>query len=134
MIVARNYDMPMKNDMSELLDKCVLLNTYLSKYFIPCGYINGFDMYYRVDYLADRFSMYKKLANINDKNMNYGEVTVIHMGGTPQCRNTLFVNKLVLENTEAGEKIARQATSEYAEYNFVFTKLSENLKKEASGK
>ena len=38
-IVAHNYDMPLKDDISELLDKCVLLNTYLSKYFILCEYV-----------------------------------------------------------------------------------------------
>ena len=48
--------------------------------------------------------------------------------------NTLFVNGLVLENTEAGEKVERESNSEYTEYNFVYTKLSENLKKEVGGK
>lgn len=51
-----------------------------------------------------------------------------------RCENTLFVNGLVLENTEAGEKVERECNSEYTEYNFIYTKLSENLKKEVSGK
>ena len=80
--------------------------------------------------------MYKELANINYTNMNYSTTTYFTMGLYSQQRyqNSLFVNGLVLENTEAGEKVSRQANSEYTEYNFVFTKLSENLKKEASGK
>ncbi|MDD6095748.1 MAG: HNH endonuclease signature motif containing protein, partial [Clostridia bacterium] len=46
-ITVTDYDMPAKSDTSELLDKCVLLNTYLSSYFLECNYINGFDIYYR---------------------------------------------------------------------------------------
>ena len=40
-----NYNMPLQDDMSALLDKCILLNTYLSSYFLECEYINGFDIY-----------------------------------------------------------------------------------------
>ena len=135
-IIARNNYMPLKSEIAELLDKCVLLNTYLSKYFVSCEYIKGFDIYYRVDCFEDKFSMYKELASINYTNMNYSTTTYFTMGLYSQQRyqNSLFVNGLVLENTEAGEKVSRQANSEYTEYNFVFTKLSENLKKEASGK
>ena len=67
--------------------------------------------------------MYEELDDINTNSIlrNYNQ-------------NSLFVNGLVLENTEAGDKVTKQANSEYTEYNFIFTKLSENLKKEASGK
>ena len=80
--------------------------------------------------------MNKELANINYTNMNYSTTTYFRIGIYSQQRyqNSLFVNGLVLENTEAGQKVERQDNSEYTEYNFVFTKLSENLKKEASGK
>lgn len=134
-IVAHNYDMPLRDDTSELLDKCVLLNTYLSNYFVSCEYIKGFDIYYREDYFDDKFSMYKVLANINYTNMNYNPSAFLtEFDFNKRYHNSLFVNGLVLENTEAGEKVTRKTDSEYTEYNFVFTKLSENLKKEASGK
>ena len=121
---------------SELLDKCVLLNTYLSNYFVSCEYIKGFDIYYRVDCFDDKFSMYKELANINYTNMNYSAGTYYLMSVYSQQRyqNSLFVNGLVLENTEAGEKVEQQANCEYTKYPYVFKELSENLKKEASGK
>lgn len=48
--------------------------------------------------------------------------------------DSLFISDLVLKNTEAGEKVSKQENSEYTQYPFVFTKLSENLKKEVSGK
>ena len=46
----------------------------------------------------------------------------------------MFVNELVLINSEAGEKVEKKQYSQYTEYNYVFTNLSKNLKKEASGK
>ena len=48
--------------------------------------------------------------------------------------NTLFVNELVLDNTEAGKKVEKNRNAEYTEYNYIYTQLSENLKKEVSGK
>lgn len=122
-VIARNNYMPLKFEIAELLDKCVLLNTYLSGYFEPYGYIESFDIYFRIDAFDDNLSMYEELGNINSKSILY------------KCnQNSLFVSGLVLENTEAGEKVTEQANSEYTEYNFVFTELSKNLKKEASGK
>ena len=48
--------------------------------------------------------------------------------------DSLFISDLVLKNTEAGEKVSKQENSEYTQYPFAFTKLSENLKKEIRGK
>lgn len=116
-----NYNMPQKEDSAELLDKCVLLNTYLSAYFLECGYINGFEIYYRIDCFEDKSKMYG--YSFEPANYPYS-----------QTKNTLFVNELVLINTDAGEKVEKQPHSEYTEYNYVFTNLSKNLKKEANGK
>ena len=46
----------------------------------------------------------------------------------------MFVNDLVLDNTEAGDKVERNSSSKYTEYNYIFTNLSKNLKKEVNGK
>ena len=46
----------------------------------------------------------------------------------------MFVNELVLDNTEAGDKVEHNPNSKYTEYDFIFTNLSKNLKKEANGK
>ena len=116
-----NYDMSQKENIAELLDKCVLLNTYLFSYFLECEYINGFDIYYRIDCFEDKSKMYGyKLEPINNHYL--------------QTKNSTFVNELVLINTDAGEKVQKQPYSEYTEYNYVFTNLSKNLKKEANGK
>ena len=135
-IIARNNYMPLKSEIAELLDKCVLLNTYLSGYFEPCGYIKSFDIYFEVDAFDNNFSMYPNIKNVKCPNTEYQSYPYKYQlkAGYKPYHNSLFVNGLVLENTEAGQKVTRQANSEYTEYNFVFTKLSENLKKEASGK
>ena len=57
-VKIRDYDMPQKENIAELLDKCVLLNTYLSSYFLECEYISGFDIYYRIDCFDDKSKMY----------------------------------------------------------------------------
>ena len=116
-----NYNMQLKDDMSALLDKCVLLNTYLSSYFLECEYISGFDIYYHVDCFDDKSKMYGN--NFEPIDRHYS-----------QAKNSMFVNELVLINTEAGEKIDKNPYSDYDEYNYVFTNLSKNLKKEANGK
>ena len=120
-VKINNYDMPQKEDISELLDKCVLLNTYLSSYFLECGYISGFDIYYRVDCFDDKAKMYSS---------NFESVDNLLL----QTKNSMFVNELVLINTDAGEKVEKKQYSQYTEYNYLFTNLSKNLKKEADGK
>lgn len=116
-----NYNMPLKSDSNALLDKCILLNTYLSAYFLECEYIYGFDIYYRIDCFDDKTEIYSK--NIDFRIPNFTSL-----------KNSMFVNSLVLNNTEAGEKTKSNSHSEYIEYNYIFTNLSKNLKKEASGK
>ena len=120
-VKIRDYDMPQKENIAELLDKCVLLNTYLSSYFLECEYISGFDIYYRVDCFDDKSKMYGS---------NFESVDNLYL----QPKNSMFVNELVLINTEAGEKVEKKPYTDYTEYNYVYTNLSKNLKKEASGK
>ena len=120
-IKISDNNMPQKENIAELLDKCVLLNTYLSSYFLECKYISGFDIYYRVVCFEDKSKMYG--CNFEPDNYAYS-----------QTKNSMFVNELVLINTDAGEKVEKQPYSKYTEYNYVFTNLSKNLKKEANGK
>lgn len=123
-ITVSNLDMPLKSDISELLDKCVLLNTYLSSYFLKCRYIEEFDIYYRIDGV-ERTTI--------PKEPDSQELDHIHF---MQHLNGLHISDLVLENTDAGEKVQKNpiSNSEYTLYNFVFTNLGKNLIKEANGK
>jgi hypothetical protein len=120
--------MPLKEDINELLDKCVLLHTYLSYYFRKLGYVNSYGIYYRVDCFDDKSKMYET----DIKSSNVIEMSYWENGGT--YRNSLFINGLVYENSEAKERVEKNSRSEYTEYNIIFTKLAKNLEKEANGK
>lgn len=120
-IKISNFNMPLKEDANALLDKCILLNTYFSAYFLECKYIGGFDIYYRMDCFEDKYKMYSAKFDVRDeayKNIN----------------NSMFVNEIVLYNTDAGDDVECKSYSEYAEYNYTFSQLYKNLEKEANGK
>lgn len=116
-IVSHHYDMPLKENSSELLETCVLLNTYLSKYFMPLGYIEGFDIFYRMDYFEDTYTMYRYFEHLDAE----------FAGGQYYYQNSLFLNRLVLKNTRAGEKTVCPPHAEYVEYNVEHPTLAESL-------
>ena len=95
--------------------------TYLSSYFLECKYVSGFDIYYRIDSFDEKSKLYSSKFEL-ENSLSYSQ------------KNSLFVNELVLINTEAGEKVEKNRYSPYTEYNYIFTNLSKNLKKEATGK
>ena len=121
-VLLKNYDMPFKEDRNNLLDKCIILNTYLSNYFIEKQLITSYEIIFRVDNFKEKEEMY-----INDQ-----EITnEIENASGNNFSNSLWINELVVINSEAKEKI-ECTNKEYYEYNYVYTNLSENLKKEAS--
>ena len=120
-IKISNYDMPLVEDISALLDKCILLNTYLSAYFLESEYISGFDIYYRVDCFENKTEMYSGNIDLREAYLD-------------SLHNSMFINSLVLNNTEASDKVENNSNRKYTKYNYVFTKLSKNLKKEANGR
>ncbi len=116
-ITIQSFDIPLKKDSEALLDKCVLLNTYLSRYFMACRYVQGYRIYYREDCIS-RTTAYSTPS----------EPRIFYC--TPN--NTLYVNASVLENTRAGNADCKISCDGYAEYNYIFTNLAENLTKEAN--
>lgn len=121
-ILLKNYDMPLKEDISEMLNKCVVMNTYLGSYFKEKEIISNYEIIFRVDNFKEKEEMY-----INDQ-----EITnEIENASGNDFSNSLWINELVVINSEAKEKI-ECTNKEYYEYNYVYTKLSENLRKEAS--
>lgn len=121
-ILIQCFDLPLIENTEEMLDKCILLNTYLEHYFRPSGYLNEFDLYFRLDYFKNRYEMYSKSKNIHfkDPNISY-------------C-NGLMINKLAWENTEAKEKVQLNQFGPWTEYNYIYTKLANNLDKEVNEK
>ena len=119
MIQINDYNMPKKEDIANLLDSCILLNTYLEKYFVPMKVVDTYQIFYGVHYYSDKLDC---LTSYND------------FCGT---KNTLYINELVLNNTEAKQKLPNISTIErddlhypVFEYDFIYKKLSEDLMKQ----
>ena len=123
-IVAKNYNMPIKEDTAKLLDKCILLNTYLKNYFKPMNYITKYDICYQVNCYQDKQDMYLEAQKINFNNFN------------ASLDDALFINKLVHMNNEAEDREPDLDFNyyTYCRYDYTYTKLAKNLEKEASGK
>ncbi|MBQ7307979.1 MAG: hypothetical protein IJW82_05570 [Clostridia bacterium] len=126
-ILLKNYDMPLNVDINNLLDKCVILNTYLGSYFKEKELISNYEIIFGVDHFEEKVSMYINDQNINTEILN---PKVFYMNRS-NCSNTLIVNNLVVINSEAKEKVECNS-SEYYEYNYIYTNLKENLIKEVS--
>lgn len=132
-------------DMESLLDKCVVLNTYLSGYFQQCKCITDYDIYYREDPFVRNMNPVEEPKNFRDlllpKSLKFelGAVTSIDVINPQRraCSNSLFINERVRINTDARRKVDKAPYSDYMDgytkYNRVFTKLKENLTKEANG-
>lgn len=121
-MLVKNYEMPYIGDTSELLDKCVLLNTYLGYYFTEVGAIDGYSINYRLDSYKDRKEMFKQ------------DSRVYFQSGT-----NLRINKLVIENCpKAKERFANKTLSNdydfFYDYPYIYPDLAKNLKKEVKGK
>lgn len=126
-ILLKNYDMPYKEQIREMLDKCVILNTYMGSYFIENNLVSNFDIYFRVDNFKEKQVMYIEDQKINDGIINPRRLLI----SNSNCSNLLYINDLVVINTEANENIECNHEG-YYKYNYIYTNLSKNLKKEAS--
>ena len=118
-ILVKSYDLPLKDDTNDLLDKCVLLNTYLSHYFMELQYLSNYEIDYSLECYDSRFDMYE------------AKDTITQISGKPE--NALFINGLVVENTRAKDKV-NAVSGKLVRYDYVFTNLAVNLKKEVEGK
>lgn len=120
-IIIKDYNMPYKDNISNLLDKCVLLNTYLNNYFLPEEYIDSFGITFNLTAFTENEKIYK-----DNVNLTY-----------PHYNNTIYINELVKRNILLGNKINQVNIlnnytyyDTYYEYDYVFTNLAKNLEKE----
>ncbi len=126
-LLVKNYEMLDNSDVNNLLDKCILLNTYLSYYFKPMGIIHDYAISYRLDCYKDRKEFYNKDARVGfiDENSLFKN----------NCG--LRINSLVVQNSSAKEKLGVSVgwdENRFYDYSYVYPKLSKNLEKEVSGK
>lgn len=124
-VVVKDYNMPQKEDISDLLDKCILLNTYLGHYFKPREIISGYQIFYGVHTFEN------KIKTLSSENDMYGNSVIVSSLNS----FSLVINELVKINTEANEKIdLRRLAKDMCDYSvygydYIYTKLAENLKK-----
>lgn len=121
-VLIHCFDLPLTEDIEEMLDKCILLKTYLEHYFRRMLYFEKFDLYFRVDCFEDRTEMYNKSKYIDFKQSR------------TSYENSFFINELVWLNTEAKEKVQLNHFGPWTEYNYIYTKLANNLDKEVNEK
>lgn len=121
-IIVKNYNMPLKEDNSKLLDKCILLNTYLKRYFKPKNYILWYNICYQVNCYDEKQDMYLNAQTINFDNFNC------------DLDDVLFINELVYINTEAKDREPDLDFENYSycKYDYEYTNLAKNLEKEGS--
>lgn len=121
-VLIHCFDLPLTEDIEEMLDKCILLNTYLEHYFRRMLYFEKFDLYFRVDCFEDRTEMYNKSKYIDFKQSR------------TSYENSFYINELVWLNTEAKEKVQLNHFGPWTEYNYIYTELANNLDKEVNEK
>lgn len=129
-ITIKNYDMPLKSDTQDMLDKCIVLNTYLKYYFTEADYVDGYDIYYRVDHYREKWDMYLQAQDIRLTNQYVG----IYRNFSTALTDKLYINGLVISNTDAEDDVEEDQSYEFTEYDYTYTKLKKNLEKEVSGK
>jgi len=128
-IIAKNYDISHREDIQEMLDKCIVLNTYLKNYFKEAGYVSGYDIFFRVDYYKEKWDMYLNSQKIQLTNQNYGFTNLIS-----SLTDKLYINELVIVNTDADQDVAANRHGELTEYDYTYNRLEKNLEKEVNGK
>lgn len=124
-ILIKNYEMPNNSDINDLLDKCILLNTYLDSYFKPLNIVEDYSISFRVDCYKDRKEFYS-----NDVN-----VAFIERERMTQNNVGLRINSLVIQNSYAKDKFDDSIGWDkdmFYNYGYIFTKLAKNLEKEVS--
>ena len=123
----RFHDVRTKALAQDILDKCVLLNTYLSHYFKPMDYVAGFDIYYN-------------LARFDSSEDYYDYIGSAPFGSLGlQATNGLNISELVICNTDARQDLGNQqgelfpfGDGQFVKFSLVLTRLAKNLDKEVN--
>lgn len=113
-----DYNMPQKEDTADMIEKCIILNTYFSHYFVPMDEVSSYNIFYGEHRENDRQS---SLTSQNGYNF--------------RSTNSLYLNELVVDNNDAAAKDLEGECVDGCdymghnvyEYNYVKTQLSKNL-------
>lgn len=125
-VVVKDYDMPYRSDISNLLDKCILLHTYFKHYFQPMGYLDSYQINFDVECFKNKIDMCKG-ARTNSYSYFGSSYSALS--------NALYINSLVYRNTEAKDDMPNATFDgdDETEYDYYYTNLAKNLDKEVNG-
>ena len=128
--------MPFKEDCTELLDKCVLLNTYLNCYFLKKEYIHGYEIYYWMECFDNKSDLYSGKQRMRlpscMSSMYTGREVTLFVNLDDRMRNSLLINEIVIANVDTNDRILGNSLNGFTEYNAFYPKLKNNLEKEAN--
>lgn len=129
-IVVRDTYLPTKDLIDNLLEKCVLLNTYLKYYFIPTKIIKDYSMKFQVDVFQNKDDF---LFNFNPNKLNYFQ-GYVYNASFNQAK--FKINNLVILNSTASKEFDTEKlqSNQYYDYDFIYPKLKDNLTKEVDRK
>ena len=121
-VLVKNYNILTKEDVSQLLDKCIVLNTYIEYFFTKLDYVALYDIHYQINDFDSKQDMYTESQKVDFEKEN------------SRLENALYINNLVYDNSEAKDRLPNLdfLRQEFQEYNFVYKKLASNLEKEVS--
>lgn len=118
-----DYSMYHKEDMNDMLDRCILLNTYLGEYFSALRVISNYQIFYGVHHYSDKLDC---LTIYND----YDRFYKIY---------PLLINEWAKVYTDAAQKLKDERaigvdslSNNVYVYNYIYTQLAENLKKQVN--
>lgn len=107
------YDLPLKEDIQNALDICVMAHTYLQNYFLRNSFVDKYDIFFGV-------KSYK--YHIDDDDVRIEFPTSF----ADDC--TISINELVKINTDAKDKnLEEYHYSSYYKYSYTFEKLEKKL-------
>lgn len=125
MVTVMDHDMSRKEYIADLLDRCVLLNTYLEYYFQPKSEIGRYQIFFGVHFDKKRWKA------LNTENGWY-----TFPMSSANDNSGMYINALVKINTDADRKIGPNdivgrdsAGYQLYRYNYIYTRLADNLKK-----
>ena len=123
-IIAVQYDVKTKEQTANILQKCVVLNTYFSKYFQRSGKVEKYTIYYRED-------CYNRYSKNIEKELNDNKIRDISLA----FEGSLLINDAIIEfNETVKQRLGKPQRKGYYEYDYIYTTLGNNLLKEANSK
>lgn len=124
-ILIKDYEMLDNRDTNKLLDKCILLNTYMSRYFKPLNIIDDFFIQFRLDCYSNRKEFYSKDGRVGFVGINRFDANGAR----------LKLNSLAIQNSYAKDKFDFEIgwdENRFYDYSYVWIDLSKNLDKEVN--